>query len=234
MKTCPKCKEEKSVDCFSKSRASKDGLQRLCKPCHRQEVMDAYYKNPDRVKIAAKKWAAKHPEERREITARHRESLRNKVYDHYGRECKKCGERIQDFLTIDHANGGGNAHRKQISRMIFRWLIKHNFPSGFRVLCANCNAGGYLKKLKNPDKYMRRNKVAAFAHYGTKCSCCKNNDLAMLNIRYCGEGKNPGGKIGLYRWLIQHDFPDGFETVCWNCAQGKRKNNGVCPHKLKR
>jgi hypothetical protein len=44
-----------------------------------------------------------------------------------------------EFLTMDHINGGGNQHRKKIKESIYRWLYHNNFPSGFRVLCANCN-----------------------------------------------------------------------------------------------
>jgi hypothetical protein len=57
-------------------------------------------------------------------------------------QCKCCKTDILEFLSIDHINGGGIQHRKLIGGNgagFYRWLIKNNFPEGFRVLCMNCN-----------------------------------------------------------------------------------------------
>jgi len=55
--------------------------------------------------------------------------------------CPGCDERRVEFLVIDHINGGGTAHRRQgyYGRSLYKYLRKRNFPSGFRVLCWNCN-----------------------------------------------------------------------------------------------
>lgn len=67
---------------------------------------------------------------------------RKAVLDHYGHECTCCGEDIPEFLTMDHIGGGGEAHRRSdhMAKInIWRWLVKHNFPRGFRTMCFNCN-----------------------------------------------------------------------------------------------
>jgi hypothetical protein len=53
-------------------------------------------------------------------------------------------------LTIDHINGGGRRHIKNIcagksknGNVLYRWLKTHNFPPGFQVLCINCQ---WIKK----------------------------------------------------------------------------------------
>jgi hypothetical protein len=70
------------------------------------------------------------------------------VLDYYGNgRCSCCGESNIEFLSIDHINGGGSQHRKENSavRTIYSWLKKNNYPSGFRVLCHNCNQSlGFL------------------------------------------------------------------------------------------
>lgn len=37
----------------------------------------------------------------------------------------------------------------------------------------------------------------------------------------------------LYRGIINADFPDSFQILCWNCNTGKQKNGGVCPHRAR-
>ena len=68
--------------------------------------------------------------------------LRNEMFDHYGRSCACCGETRPEFLTIDHVDGGGAAHRREGVKggsQTMRWLRRNKFPAGFRILCANCN-----------------------------------------------------------------------------------------------
>ena len=56
--------------------------------------------------------------------------------------CNNCGEMDTDVLCIDHINGGGNNHFRELRDLGIQfhpWLIKNNYPDGFQVLCANCN-----------------------------------------------------------------------------------------------
>lgn len=60
--------------------------------------------------------------------------------------CACCDEDIIEFLTIDHIDGNGAEHRRSLSKgrkscgkTIYSWLRRNNYPSGFQVLCFNCN-----------------------------------------------------------------------------------------------
>ena len=68
---------------------------------------------------------------------------REKVLAYYGGACVCCGETQVEFLAIDHVNGDGKKHREEMGSKnggkIYLWLIRHNFPDGFQVLCHNCN-----------------------------------------------------------------------------------------------
>jgi hypothetical protein len=86
-----------------------------------------------------KKWQAKNPDKCRQYARDERAKLRSIVFDHYGWECKCCGETTERFLTIDHINGGGYQHRREIKNALYRWLIQNSFPSEFQTLCMNCN-----------------------------------------------------------------------------------------------
>ena len=68
--------------------------------------------------------------------------IRIAVIRFYGRKCACCGEREINFLCIDHISGGGNIHKREIGKTgsgFYKWIIRNKFPTGFRVLCHNCN-----------------------------------------------------------------------------------------------
>jgi hypothetical protein len=67
--------------------------------------------------------------------------LRAQVLAAYGQTCACCGEREEAFLQIDHVNGGGREHRRQIGNdiAIYRAVRDEGFPPTYRLLCANCN-----------------------------------------------------------------------------------------------
>ena len=85
-----------------------------------------------------RKWRA-HPENRAALIARDRQ-VSEDVLAHYGGVCACCAESRYEFLSIDHTNNDGAAHRRSIKKTPLRqWLKRNNFPPGFRVLCHNCN-----------------------------------------------------------------------------------------------
>ena len=57
--------------------------------------------------------------------------------------CRWCGQGDQDVLTIDHIDNNGANHRRQMGigcgKLIYRYLVKNDYPPGFQVLCFNCN-----------------------------------------------------------------------------------------------
>ena len=89
----------------------------------------------------------------RHIDSRNRETKRVKVsaFNAYGGcICACCSETILAMLTIDHIDSNGGAHRKELfgnsqrgGYEFYRWLKKHKYPKGYRVLCYNCNVGAY-------------------------------------------------------------------------------------------
>lgn len=77
--------------------------------------------------------------------------MKETVMNHYGGKCACCGEGEIVFLTIDHVNNDGAAHRRQLRNRgqggglwFYRWLIKHGYPASFQVLCLNCNLAKHV------------------------------------------------------------------------------------------
>ncbi len=83
---------------------------------------------------------------------KYRDKKRELVFNHYGRQCVCCEEKELKFLSIDHIDGDGTKHRKEIKCRIYEWLVRNNYPKGFQVLCFNCNWGRYRNKGVCPHK----------------------------------------------------------------------------------
>ena len=132
-----------------------------------------YYKNKDKIKEYTKKWAKEHPDKRREY--RRKEYLKAKmdknlmkkrikikkdwelrlkieVLSHYSNnkiECQKCGTNDVRILVLNHERGGGSRDRKQLNKYgmaFYNYLKRQNYPSGFNVLCRNCD---WIERLEN-------------------------------------------------------------------------------------
>jgi hypothetical protein len=75
-----------------------------------------------------------------------RDAVKEAAYAAYGGyRCACCGETEKLFLSIDHVNNDGYAHRRdnniQCGEQLYRWLARNKFPSGFQILCMNCQWG---------------------------------------------------------------------------------------------
>ncbi len=77
----------------------------------------------------------------------HRRNIKLAAFDAYGGPiCACCGESTLSFLSLDHINGNGGEHRRstgtrQCGEVFYRLLKKQGYPSGYQVLCMNCNWG---------------------------------------------------------------------------------------------
>lgn len=84
--------------------------------------------------------------------------LKLEVLQHYGgARCACCGETTIGFLTIDHTDDSGGAHRKETKckgSAYYRWLKSHNFPQlPIVVMCYNCNVGRFRNSGICPHKW---------------------------------------------------------------------------------
>lgn len=90
----------------------------------------------------------------REASKKSVRKLKELVLNHYGGICACCGEDEINFLTLDHKNNDGAAHRQSMASTdkqkaskgrgmggskVYSWAKKNGFPEMFQVLCMNCN-----------------------------------------------------------------------------------------------
>jgi hypothetical protein len=173
------------------------------------------------------------------------ENTKKQVLAHYSSgtfQCACCGESHIEFLTIDHIKGGnGKKHKKEIGGHFYHWLIKNNFPSGYQVLCWNCNkskstyeyCSHIKKKIYTGNNILRKKKVIEYYSNNTmNCICCQESDIDFLCIDHINGGGNKDRKNNKnfgYGWLITHKFPPGYRVLCHNCNSSLGHFN-YCPH----
>lgn len=89
-------------------------------------------------------------------------------------------------------------------------------------------------------RYHRRRKLKCIIHYSKgkmRCSCCGEKNYEFLTIHHVNangskhreEIKRKYG-IYVYQWLINNNFPPGYDVLCMNCNFSLGKYN-YCPHK---
>lgn len=159
---CSACKKTKPEDQFHRSRTVRLGRQSSCIKCQDDKRIERRQQHKAAGVLT--------------YHQRYRRRLRWEVLSHYSKgipKCACCGEKHFEFLAVDHLNGSGTKHRKLIggSSYFYAWLKKKGFPSGYRVLCHNCNQAlgifGYcphqtpVKETMQPPTASRSVRIAA-------------------------------------------------------------------------
>lgn len=120
----------------------------FCYACRRRLAPEIGKRCTVCVAEAKKKYGQRTDAERlrlNKIAVKANKALKDEVYAAYGGySCSCCGTETKEFLSIDHIKGDGKEHRKLVGGggrgvALYAWLKRNNFPSGFRILCLNCN-----------------------------------------------------------------------------------------------
>ncbi|MBV8536416.1 MAG: hypothetical protein JO128_12530 [Alphaproteobacteria bacterium] len=159
MKRCTKCGQRKPARAFPLFGMTRPGVRhRQCTSCqvaaHRKradasrqwirEYAAGWHRTNQHLIESANAFLSRNG--RRGVRLAHYYRLRHEAILAYGGyRCACCGADEALFLTIDHVNEGGNRHRREVGTLgqFLRWLANNGYPSGFQVLCSNCNQGRY-------------------------------------------------------------------------------------------
>lgn len=137
-----------------------------------------------------------------------------------------------------------------------RWSLKHDMCTSCHETSSKHHGKGvcntcYSKELrdKNPvykkDSYERtrlwnrKMRAKALNAYSPdiipRCACCKENTEEFLVIDHVDNNGSTHRKVTggsgshTYVWLYKHNYPKGFQVLCFNCNMGKQLY-GICPH----
>lgn len=213
---------------------------------HRDEILNRRHTELYRGQSSrrARIWRSKNIDKHRGYVKKNRIKTKLQVIQYYSPElkCIRCGFNNIKALSIDHINGDGRKHRELVGEgsTFYRWLKNNSFPSGFQVLCMNCN---WIKRRENNEnpipnnlkisnnreynrKYKKnlREKILRYYSNGEmKCLICGCPDIRTLSIDHIyGGGKQHVIKLRkmglkLYEWLQKEKMPKGFRVLCMNC-----------------
>jgi hypothetical protein len=72
------------------------------------------------------------------------------------------------------------------------------------------------------------------------CACCEEREPLFLAVDHINGGGNQERKLlgvqggyQFYRWLVENDFPPGYQILCNNC-NGAKGSGFLCPHEVAR
>lgn len=129
----------------------------------REEARHYYQEHKEEKKAYARRYyqAHKHEqkEQRRIYNHQRLRRIKLEVLSHYSGGppyCLQCGIDDLDVLCIDHIDGGGEKHRRNLGVLsgssFYSWLQRERYPEGFQVLCANCNLKKQMREWARPTR----------------------------------------------------------------------------------
>jgi len=117
-------------------------------------------------------------------------------------------------------------------KRVYTWYQANKHTASYKE-----HRKAYRKRYNVLQKgYRLRDRRRCLAAYGTECKCCGESIEKFLSIDHiAGGGSKHRREIkrtgtAFYKWLIQNNFPPGYQTLCHNCNMAK-SFYGVCPHK---
>lgn len=134
------------------------------------------------------------------------------------RTCLKCRMYLKEIRLRDFSDG--TCYR-----------CSRNKKRENRLTCEECS-----KKTSERNKIqMVKTKKEVMNHYGGKCVCCSEGNIAFLTLDHVNNDgqkhrKITGSGCALYYFLKKNNFPTDFELriLCFNCNIVRKR--GSCPH----
>lgn len=211
---CNKCKQLKPITEFIICRQRKDGYETCCKDCQHEKYHTFVEGMTD-------------------------ERLAQIAIEKPLKTCTDCGEEksIKDF-PICRENPDGR-HYYCNSCAIERMRKYYWGTVERRIGYRNSHKGETSVRYRKSNETL---KIEVLTHYGKgKCACvvCGENRLACLSIDHINGGGSkhrksisPNGCSGVrfYKWLKDHNLPDGFQTLCMNDQFIKAYERGIDKH----
>lgn len=181
-------------------------------------------------------WRAANADKCRAMGRVKRQALKKLVLGMLGGACSGCGEKELEFLTIDHIDNDGAAHRESIGHggmKMYRAVQHAPDLSRYQCLCFNCNMKKSFTRGSSPAaRSMAKLRISVLSAYGGACDCCKETDADKLALDHVQGlvGQRKRARALSYRDARDRKYPSDYQVLCHNCNSSK-SFGGVCIHK---
>lgn len=140
MKTCIKCKENKSLDSFYPRKDNKEGFRNSCKMCHSKKTNEWTKNNPEKKRLSRKLWKLNNPEKTQDNWLKLEYGItldeKKKMYSDQSGCCGICKKEMVNLKVsyVDHNHQTGQV-RKLLCPPCNTYLgaIKENFDSALNL-----------------------------------------------------------------------------------------------------
>ncbi len=138
-KYCAGCDKHVPLSDWTKHNSTADRLQHRCNHCRNAQRREARRNKKGHYATERERYHEQHKKACLALYYRYKKL----VFEHYSTGtpfcCKSCGFNDERALSIDHIDGRGAAHRKQLNGVnLCKWLVKEGYPEGYQILCMNC------------------------------------------------------------------------------------------------
>lgn len=179
MKTCFKCKENKTLDFYIKDSSKKDGLRSYCKDCnkikksvsylknipaHKKRMKNYYQKNKNKLDEKNKIWLKNNPDKDSKIHKKWRTNNKEKVKDIRLKFMYGISIKIYDEMSRKQNDVCAICKNKNVNGKVL--YVDHNHETGKvrGLLCVLCNTGiGYLREnesyMLNAINYLKQHET---------------------------------------------------------------------------
>jgi hypothetical protein len=154
---CSKCQTPLEANNWLPSRRKRS--QFICRDCIRTDNNQRYQKRKE-------KYLQNYKDTRL--------AVKLEIFSYYGGICQICEESDFSKLSLDHTDGYGRQHRKEVlgidsGSCFYKWVLK-NKPDNIRLLCFNCNCQVDMTKKE------------LLLAYNVGCKCCGNGNIYRSGV----------------------------------------------------
>lgn len=155
-----------------------------------------------------------------------------------GYQCKDCLNERTAELRKEYKKENKEKDEKELGpQTCSRCGVTGGYDKFYRGNNKKCGLSSYCRRCTKRRHRVRdlKRKTEIIHGYGGKCECCGENNFLYLTLHHIGGGgkehrEEQGHSRGVYRDLIEREFPDDIVRVlCYNCHFVIEKF-GYCPH----
>lgn len=192
---------------------------------HKEEIIAQRKANPEYINTANRKSYFKHREKRLQATNRYKATHKEEI------KVKGLIYRKKNRAKINQHNKSYKEENKEKVKLSSHFYYENN-KTIIKEKTDRYTMEHYEHLAKCRTLRGLQLKTTILTYYGNgkpQCVMCGFNDIRALSIDHINGGGATDRNIlkryghGLYRWLLENDYPEGYQTLCMNCQWIKKE-----------